>query len=180
MADETTTEETEGATSAGTETETQEDGQPAELGDAGKRALAAERDRAKAAEKRARELEAELEEFRRSQLSEHERAIEEARAAARAETQAELGSRIVTAEFRAAAAGRLADDQLSVLLDTVDLTKFLADSGEVDVDKVQAVIDGIAHRPETATDLGQGARSATPGLGSDPLLEALKSTVGAR
>jgi hypothetical protein len=171
----------EGATP--TATETQDAGEPAELGDPGKKALDAERARAKEAERELKALKAEFDEIRKSQMTEQERAIAEAKAAARAEVVGEFGSRIAAAEFRAAAAGRLDDDQVTVLLDSVDLSKFLTDAGEVDADKVRAVIDGITPKapdPSFVPDMGQGARGSTPALGSDPLLAALKHTVGAR
>ena len=177
----TTTEETEGATSEETETETQETGQPAELGDAGKKALDAERNRAKAAEKRAKELESELEEFRRSQMTEQEKAIDEARTQARAEALAEVGAKIAAAEFKAAAAGRMDDESLVALLGGLDLKAFLDDAGDVDGDKIRAFVDRIA--PEqggvTAADLGQGARVGANGSGpSDPLLQTVQKFVG--
>lgn len=187
MADETTnpSTNTEDATSTdGAEsTDTQETGQPAELGDAGKKALAAERSQRKDAEQRAKQLEAELAEFRMSQMSEQEQAIEKARAEARAEALAEAGSKVAAAEFKAAAAGRLSESQLSTLLEGLDAKAFVADDGSVDADRIKSFMDGIApagEQREATSDLGQGARSEGAALNGDPLLRDLKSKLGIR
>lgn len=64
-------------------------------------------------------------------------------------------------------AGRLSGDQADVLLDSIDATKFLDDDGDVDTDKVKALIEGIA-KPATGSngsgkggfpDTGQGRRN---------------------
>lgn len=141
-------------------------------------------DRAKANATAAKELE----ELRKSAMSEQERAVAEAKAAGRTEALAETGSKLVTAEFRAAAAGRLDDDQLATLLEDLNLPGFLTDAGEVDQAKVARVVEAIAPK-ETAglggdtrrtPDLGQGARGTTPALNGDPLLRDLKSKLGIR
>lgn len=153
-------------------------GDPAALGDAGTKALKAERDRAKAAEKKAKELESELEEIKRSQMTDQEKAIAEARAEARAEALAEAGSNIAAAEFKAAAAGRLDDDQLTTLLGSLDLKAFLTDD-KVDTDKIATFMDGFApDERRMTTDLGQGARTTSTALNGDPLLRDLKSKLG--
>jgi hypothetical protein len=180
MADEGT-EGTEAATATGTETETQEAGQPAELGDAGKKALDTLRAEKKAAEKEAKEAKAALDDLKRAQMSDQERAIDEAKAATRAEVLGQVGSKIAAAEFKAAAAGRLGDDQLQTLLAGLDLQAFLTPDGDVDVDKVGSFIDGIAPPAQEGrtADLGQGARS-TMALNGDPLERTLKDKLGIR
>lgn len=177
MADET--EGTEDATSEETETTegNQEGGQPADLGDAGKKALKAERERASAAEKRAKKLEDELEEFKRSQMTDHEKALDEAKAAGRAEAAIEAASEVAAAEFKAAAAGRMEDDQIKTLTDGLDLAAFMTE-GKVDVEKIKAFVDTIApsnvgRRP----DLGQGARGGGSTT-TDPLLQTVQQFVG--
>lgn len=167
----------EGATSESTEN-TPEEAAPAELGDAGKQALDRMKAERKAAQDEAKALRAELDEFKRSQMSEQEKAIDEAKEAGRTEAIAELAPKFVTAEFKAAAAGRIEEDALATLLDNLNLTSFLNESGVVATDRVKALLDGLVPAAG-ATDFGQGARS-TPALGSDPLLQALKNTVGAR
>lgn len=180
MADETT-EAPEGTTPEGTETEPAENGQPAELGDAGKKAIEAERTRAKAAEKRAKAAETQLQELQRAQMSEQERAIDEAKAATRAEVLGQVGMKIAAAEFKAAATNRLDDEQLSALLDELDLNRFLTADGDVDPDKIGSFIDRIAPAAQEGrpADFGQGARS-TMALNGDPLERDLKNKLGIR
>lgn len=64
-------------------------------------------------------------------------------------------------------AGRLSGDQADVLLDSIDASKFIDDDGDVDTDKVKALIEGIA-KPATGSngsgkggfpDTGQGRRN---------------------
>jgi len=157
------------------------DGQPAELGDAGKKALEAERSAKKAAEKQAKTLQAEIDKLRQAAMSDQDKAIAEAVTAAKAETLAQVGGKIATAEFKAAAAGRLDDEQLTTLLSGLDLKAFLDDEGDVDTGKVRTFVDKVAPKAaaaEPATpgdllaglDLGQGARGNGqgngPGLGT--------------
>lgn len=177
MEDETT-ETSEVATTD--ETETPEDDQPAELGDAGKKAIDRMKAERNAAQAQAKALEKELEEIKRSQMTDQEKAIAEARAEARAEALAEAGSNIAAAEFKAAAAGRLEDDQLTTLLDGLDLKAFLTD-GQVDTAKIASFMDGIAPpqgERRMTSDLGQGARTTSTALNGDPLLRDLKSKLG--
>lgn len=67
-------------------------------------------------------------------------AADEARTAARAESV----PRIVTAEFRAAAKGVLTDEQLSAVLEDLDMTKYATADGEADLAKIAAKIAKIA------------------------------------
>jgi hypothetical protein len=76
-------------------------------------------------------------------MSDHEKALEEARAAARAEVAAEFLPQLVHAKFETASAGRLQGDQLAKILAPVDLSKFVTD-GQVDAAKVAAYIDDVA------------------------------------
>lgn len=120
----------------------------------------------------------ELEELKRSSLSDAEKAIEEARVTARAEALAEIGTRLVDAEFRAATAGRMSDGQRDALLDGLDRRRFLTDDGDVDTDKVRALVDGIAPTkaatPRPKVDIGQGRRgsSSRPTVASGAALYA--------
>lgn len=182
MADAEITVEVEGTKPDTETTDTQEGGQPAELGDAGKKAIKAERERATAAEKEAKDLKSRLDELERAQMSEQERAVAEAIDQAKRDTRAEFSGVLVAAEVKVAATGLLDPEQIESLLDTVDLNKFLTEDGQVDTERIKAFVESIAPK-EGATrpvDLGQGARSTSVALGSDPLLQALKNTVGAR
>lgn len=148
------------------------------LGDAGKRALQAERDRAKAAEKRAKDLERRLDELETAQLDENERAIKQARDEARTEVMAEVNGRIAAAEARALAAAKTRDPEAAVQL-LGDLTDFVADSGDVDADAMSAALDDLLERkpylkPEaTATAPAGGADQGRRQPASEPSLDDL-------
>lgn len=140
-------------------------------------------ERAKANAKAAKELE----EFRQQSMSEAERAIEQARTEARQQAFAEVGSKVAAAEIRAAATGRMSPEQVSTLLENLNVDRFIGDDGEVDREAVARFVDGIAPQPPettttaTALDLGQGTRSThDAALNGDPLLRDLKSKLGIR
>lgn len=130
---------------------------------------------------------AELERLKLESLDETGKAVEAAKAEGRTAALAEVGGKLVAAEFKVAASGRQLD--VDTLLEGLDRTKFLTDEGDPDTDAIAAWVDRIAPaqtEPETdetppgfppMPDLGQGSRQTTP-LGSDPLLQMLKGTVG--
>lgn len=127
----------------------------------------------------------ELEQLRQQTMTDTERAIETAKAEARQSVLGEVGGKIAAAEIRAAAAGRMAPEQLDTLVAGLNLGSFVGDDGEVDRDKVSAFIEGIAPKQEpqasTGFDLGQGARGGNDlALNGDPLLRDLKSKLGIR
>lgn len=135
-----------------------------ELGDGGIKALQAERDARKAAEKTNAELAAKLKEFEDSKLSELEKAQNAAN-----ESAAELA--------------RLRKDNIrnTVALTKgvpADLVEFL--SGDTE-DEVAAKADLLLARLNTPgspkPDPSQGPKG-DPALGSDPLLDALKNKLG--
>jgi hypothetical protein len=135
-------------------------------------------DRAKANAKAAQELD----EFRRQSMTDQEKAVADAVTAARAEAFAEVGTKVAAAELRAAAAGRMGDEQIEVLLEGLNLARFLGDTGDVDRDAVRTFVDSIAPADQQPTrfDIGQGARSGGhKPLNGDPLLEDLRRVVGA-
>lgn len=110
-------------------------------------------------------------------MSEHEKAVQSAKDAGRAEALREIGSRLVDAQVTVASAGRMTDAQRAALLEGIDRSKFLAADGQVDTAKVSALIDQIAPATGSGTGttgtgapaaqtfpaLGQGARQGTPG-----------------
>lgn len=69
--------------------------------------------------------------------------------------------RLVRAEFRAAAAGRLTGDQLDALVEDLDLTKYVDDDGEPDLAKIARKVDAVAPKAP-APSFGQGNRGAPP------------------
>lgn len=145
----------------------------APLGDKGEKALEAWKTRAREAEKeakRAKDLETELQQFRDRDKTEQERAIEKARkeagdAAGQAAT-AKANARILRAEIKAAAGGKLADPADAVRL--LDLDDFeVNDDGDVDDKAIAAAIDALlADKPYLAAkggrprgDVDQGVRT---------------------
>ena len=111
----------------------------------------------------------ELDKLRQSQMSETEKAVAEAKATGRSEALREIGGRLVDAEVKAAAAGRLTEAQRDALLDGLNRSRFLTDDGDVDTARVAKWVDSIAPatqepaQPEpigrARVDLGQGRRS---------------------
>jgi hypothetical protein len=133
------------------------------LGDAGKRALDAER-------KARRTAERELEQLRKQSMTDTEKAIADARREAAADALKGVNKRLVAAEVRAAAAGKLANPQLASRL--IDCDQFtVADDGTVDAKAVASAIEALL---KSEPYLAAGARpaplpggSATPSTGLD-------------
>lgn len=112
--------------------------------------------------------------LRQQQQTEQERAVEAAKAEGRQEAMDNIGPRLVAAEMRAQAAGRIGDEQLATLTSSLDASQFLDSNGDVDTDKVKSLIDGLApaQAPEPGKgngaghpDLGQGRRQGQPSKG---------------
>ncbi len=101
---------------------TEPPGDPDGLGDAGKKALDSERAARKKAEKERKELEDRLAKFERDQMGDQDRAIAEARDAARTEVLAEVRDRELAVAVVTAAAGKIHNPRDAVaLLDLTDL-----------------------------------------------------------
>ena len=149
------------------------DGTTDDLGDAGKKALAAEREARKAAEKAAKDAAAELEELRKAAMSDSEKAVAEAREAGRSEALAAANARIVRAEVMAAATGVLKDpaDAIGFL----DLDQFtVTDSRDVDAEAIKSAIDSLVKAkpylspgPTPPASL-PGGSATEPATGSNP------------
>lgn len=140
-----------------------------QLGDPGKKALESERAARKAAEKAQKNLQAEIEKLKTAQLSESEKAVKQARDEGKTEGSAEArnqwGSKLVRAEFKAAAAGRLTSEQISELLEDVDLSRYLTEDGEVDEARIAKKIDALAPadgKPKLPPPFNGGPRTPAP------------------
>ncbi|MDH4158662.1 MAG: hypothetical protein OEV62_00210 [Actinomycetota bacterium] len=131
----------------------------------------------------------ELERVKREAMSEQERAVADAAEAARQGILRDVGAKLVHAEIRAAAAGRLPDETLSTLTEAIDVARFLGDGATVDTDAVKAFVDGLVPPPPSpvlpsplpVADIGQGAGrggATSAPLGDDGLGDALKRLVG--
>jgi hypothetical protein len=88
-----------------------------------------------------------------------ERATTEGLRKGREEALTATVPRLVRAEFRAAAKGVLKPDQLTALLEDLDLMKYANDDGEVDEDRIAKKVAAFA-----PADDGEG-RAAFPDLG---------------
>lgn len=77
-------------------------------------------------------------------LSDKEKAVLEAQKAATAETLKSVTPKLVAAEFKAAASGRIEAERLKEILEPLDLSKFLTAKGDVDEAKVASYVEGIA------------------------------------
>jgi hypothetical protein len=109
---------------------------------------------AKAAKDRADQLEHDL-------ASDSEKAVAEARKDERAKANSEATPRVVRAEFKAAAKGVLSGDQLTALLEDLDLSKYVTDTGDVDEEKVSKKVAAFApagNNGRPPRPLGQGTR----------------------
>lgn len=101
----------------------------------------------------------EFEKFRQASMTEQERAVEAARGEATSEATLKYVGRLVDAEVRAAASGRLEAEQVKALLEGLDRTRFLTEDGDVDQKAVAAWVGLLAPATSSAPpDLGQGAR----------------------
>lgn len=190
MADEATTTDAvdestvDSATTEAAATEATTEGENA-LGDAGKKALDAMKAKWKAAEDKAKaesQARAALEAKVAGQEAEHAAAVEAQRI--KDEALAVANQRILKAEVRAAAAGKLADPQDALRF--LDLSEFeVGSDGEVDGTAVTAAIsDLIEKKPYLAVQDGRrfpgdadgGARKVTePKSVEEQLVEAQKA-----
>lgn len=146
---------------------------PSDLGDAGKAAIKAERDHRKKAEREAADLRKRLEAIEAENLSETEKAIAAARDEGRSEALTLANTRLLQAEIRAAAAGKIADPADAIKL--LDLSEFeVTDGGEVDTEAIASAIDALVEaKPYLAATVrplgtgGGGARPQAPALSRD-------------
>ena len=162
--DSTETDGTEDETSTTDETDTGADGDSDDtdgddadnLGDAGKKALDAMKSERNAARKQAREHKAELDRLKaerdNADKPDAEKALNTARQEAKQEATAVANRRILKAELRTAAKGKLADVSDASLY--IDLDDFeVGDDGDVDVDALNDAIDDLlTHKPHLASE----------------------------
>lgn len=125
----------------------------------------------------------ELEELRKTTMTDQEKAAAQARLEGRTEALREIGTKLVDAEVRAAAAGRNVD--VDALLEGLDRSRFIDENGDADQKSIGSWVDRIAPPPDEsagqppAFDLGQGHRpDPSTALNGDPLLRDLKAHLG--
>lgn len=183
--------ETEDATSTEPEVVESEPTEPlegeADLGEPGKKALDAMKAERKIARDEAAAAKRELAEFKAAAALKdkpaEEQAIEAARAEARSEATQKANQRILKADLRAAATGKLADPTDAALY--LDLSEFtVSDDGDTDSDALADAIDElIARKPhlaaakqnrfDGAADQGVKGRDAKPPQLTEAELESM-------
>jgi len=117
------------------------DADPEGLGEAGLKALRAERNRADASERARLAAEAERDELRTKNQTTEEKALDAAKKAGHDEATLEANRRITRSEIRGAASGKMHDpeDAGSML---GDLDRFIV-KGEVDIKAITSAIDEL-------------------------------------
>ena len=141
--------------------------------------------RAEAAKYRteAKQLKGEIENVRKSSLTEAERAVVEAEQRGRMAVLSEMGKRLARTQFEAAAARRNTSYDVTSALEYVDLTRFVGEDGEPDSKAIAAAVErlvpaaGQEQTPVPSFDGGTRSGGSIP-LNGDPLLNALKSKLG--
>jgi uncharacterized protein YfcZ (UPF0381/DUF406 family) len=117
-------------------------------------------------------LSKELDDLRKANMPDTERAIEEAKEKARNETLAQVGSRLATAELRAAAAaaGVEIPDSVSQYL---DVTRFIGEDGNPNTEAISTFVASLQPKaPKFPQGLGigpQGSGSGVPQLTREDL-----------
>lgn len=134
------------------------------LGDPGKRALDAMKQARNEARQQAREVQAQLDALKaqvEGREAEHAAQLEEQRI--KDEALAQANDRILKAEFRAAAAGKLSDP--SDVLHFIDTSDFeVGDDGSVDAEAISAAVEGLLEsKPYLAAQGGTGPVFESPG-----------------
>jgi hypothetical protein len=104
----------------------------------------------------------ELETIRQSQLSEQERAVEQAKETTRLAVRMEYAEKLVEAELKSALKGRtLAGDSILEF----NKAAFIDGGGDIDTDAIATWVEAHTSQPDAPKpDLGQGARGAKGSL----------------
>lgn len=104
----------------------------------------------------------ELDNLKRSTMSDLEKAKADARDEGRAEAIKEAATQLVDAKFEAAAAGKIPVDKLPKVLAGINRAAFIGDDGQINTKAIGEYVDAIAPA-KGAPDFGQGQRgSAAP------------------
>ena len=108
-------------------------------------------------------------------MTDQEKAVADAKAAGRSEAIREAGLRVAAAEFRAMAAGKLADPEAA--LEVLNLSAFVNDEGEVDKKAMAKMVEKLVAQLAPA-----GARipAGPMGDGGSPDGDFLRQVMGSR
>ena len=126
------------------------------------------------------EMQQQLDDVNRERMSDHERAVADARKEAASQERAALMPQIVRASIAAELARKaphITDEDLQARTEFLDLTKFLTSKGEVDADKVSSYATTLA--PATSGAGGdEGGKKKFPDMGGGkrgPVNESAKA-----
>ena len=134
-----------------------------ELGEAGKKALEAERARAKEFEKQAKQFQKELEQHKQASMSEAEKAVAEAEKRGAATATQTFGQRLVRSDFIAAAARINPEFDSAAVLEDLNLAKFVGEDGEPDAKAIQQAVERLVPPAgNRVPSFDGGARSTAP------------------
>jgi len=102
----------------------------------------------------------ELEEIKKSQLTDQEKLIEQTKEETASEVRKEFAGKLVDAELKGQLQGRALKGD-AVL--NFDKNAFITDSGDIDTEAIQQWVEANSNQTDTpAPDLGQGARGTNP------------------
>ena len=102
----------------------------------------------------------ELEDIKKSQLSETEKLVEQTKEETALSVRREFATKLVDAELKSALQGRLLE--AGALL-SFDKSSFVQDDGNIDSDAIQSWVEAHSKQSEIpAPDLGQGSRGKNP------------------
>lgn len=132
--------------------------------------------RAKESSKAITETRKELDELKRRTMSDQDKEIEKAKEEARNEVRAQVGAKLVEAEIKVKAAGRLSDEAIETLIENLNTSKFLTDDGDVDTDMVAELVDGIVPAKGDDNDPGKG-KGKRPDMGQGRRKGSSKASV---
>lgn len=125
------------------EPEGDESNEPEGLGDAGKRALQAERERASKFEKQFKQAERERQQLEEKHATKEEKAVAKAREEGKAEALQAANQRVLKAEVKYAAAGKLRNPSLAWALLEGVRDDLMTDDGDVDNSKLEKELKRI-------------------------------------
>lgn len=104
---------------------------------------------------------ADLSTLQQQSMTDQEKAVAKAREEGRLEAVKDASARLVAAEVKAAAKGRLPDDKVKTLLAGLNLAAFVKDDGEIDEAGIAKWVESVTPTSSGFPDLGQGARGTT-------------------
>lgn len=122
--------------------------------------------------KRAKTLETELAALKAGQMTDQEKAVAAAREEGRAEAAKAAALVLVAAEFRAAAAGKLADPDAAIAV--LDLAKLVAADGSPDKAAIAALVGKLAAVPPAPGSIPGGPRGGPPSGDGDWLHQVVR------